>query len=67
LSAVDSSEQYWKSEELNFNTSEMGKKDFLNYRIADDRQKSSTALAVTNTGIIGSAALFGPYLRGDSH
>jgi hypothetical protein len=66
MSAIDSAENYWRAEELNFSTSDMDKKDFLNYRVLDDRQKSSSALSLSNTGIIGSAALFGPYLRGDA-
>ena len=63
--AVSSAEQYWRAEELNFNTSEMAKSEFLNYRIADDRQKAGHAVSMANTGVIGSTALFGAYLRGD--
>ena len=66
FSATSSSESYWKSEELNFQTSEMPKKDYLNYRVGDDRQKLSSGVAFANTGIIGSTALFGAYLRGDA-
>lgn len=65
FTAVDSAEQYWKTEELHFNTSEMPKKEFLNYRIADDRLSKSSAISLGNTAIIGSSALFGPLLRGD--
>lgn len=65
FSAIPSAEHFWRSEELNFDTSEMPKSEFLNYRIADDRQRVSSALSVTNTGLIGSTALFGAYLRGD--
>lgn len=66
VSAHSTSENYWKSEELNFHTSDMPKKDYLNYRVADDRQKMSSGVAFANTGIIGSTALFGAYLRGDA-
>jgi hypothetical protein len=65
FSAVSSAEQYWRAEELNFNTSEMPKSEFLNYRIADDRQKTGHGVSMVNTGVIGSTALFGAYLRGD--
>lgn len=65
FTAVDSAEQYWKTEELHFNTSEMPKKYFLNYRVADDRLSKSSAISLGNTAIIGSSALFGPFLRGD--
>ena len=66
ITAIPTSESFWKSEELNFSTSEMPKKDYLNYRVGDDRQKLSTGVAFANTGIIGSTALFGSYLRGDA-
>ena len=66
FTAVSSAEQFWKTEELHFNTSEMPKKEFLNYRIADDRLSKSSAVSMANTGIIGASALFGPILRGDA-
>jgi hypothetical protein len=66
FTAVRSAEMFWKTEELHFNTAEMNKKDYINYRIGDDRLKMSSGVAVANTAIIGSSALFGPLLRGDS-
>jgi len=65
FSATSSAESFWKSEELNFHTSDMPKRDYLNYRVADDRLKVSSGVALTNTALIGSTALFGSYLRGD--
>lgn len=58
--------KHWESEVIHFNSSEMNKSDFLNYRRNDDRQQSSGSISLANTGIIGSAALFGPFLRADN-
>lgn len=65
FSAIASAEKYWKTEELNFNTSTMEKKDYLNYRVVDDRLATSSAVSLVGTGFIGSSALFGPFLRAD--
>ena len=66
LTAVNSAENYWKTEELLFNTSEMPKKDFLNYRVADDRLAKSSEVSLLGTTFIGSTSLFGPFLRADN-
>jgi hypothetical protein len=49
-----------------FNTSDMPKKEFLNYRVADDRLVRSSETSLLGTTFIGSTALFGPFLRGDN-
>jgi hypothetical protein len=66
FTAVESAERYWKTEELMFNTSDMPKKEFLNYRVADDRLVRSSETSLLGTTFIGSTALFGPFLRGDN-
>lgn len=66
FTAVESAERYWKTEELMFNTSDMPKKEFLNYRVADDRLAKSSEASLLGTTFIGSTALFGPFLRADA-
>jgi hypothetical protein len=66
LTAVQSAERYWKTEELMFNTSDMPKKEFLNYRVADDRLARSSDTSLLGTTFIGSTTLFGPFLRADN-
>lgn len=65
VTAVKSAENFWKSEELHFNTSEMPKSEFLTLRVGSDRVDKSSAVSIGNTAIIGASALFGPLLRGD--
>jgi hypothetical protein len=64
LTGVASSKAFWEKEVLNFDTSAMNKKDFLNYRAADARQNTQSAVAVTNTGLIGATSILGPFARG---
>jgi len=66
LNAESQAESFWKMEELDFKTSDMPKRDYLVYRVADDRLKTSSAVSLVGTGFIGSTSLFGPYLRADS-
>lgn len=66
MTAVKDAENFWRMEELDFKTSEMPKRDFLVYRVADDRLKTSSAISLLGTTFIGSTSLFGPYLRADS-
>jgi hypothetical protein len=66
FNAVQAAEEYWKTEELLFNTSEMAEKDFLNYRVADDRLAKSSDVSLLGTTFIGSTSLFGPFLRADN-
>lgn len=66
LSAVAAAESYWRAEELHFATSEMAKKDYLAYRVVDDRLKTSSGVALAGTSFIGATSLFGPFLRADN-
>jgi hypothetical protein len=66
LTAVNSAETYWKTEELHFNTAEMNKKEYITHRAGDDRLGRSSGVSIANTAAIASSALFGPLLRGDS-
>jgi len=66
FSAIKQAEDFWRTEELDFRTSDMPKRDYLVYRVADDRLKTSSAVSLVGTGFIGSTALFGPFLRADS-
>lgn len=64
-SAAGAAEAAWRTEELHFATSDMPKKEYLEYRALDDRLKVSTATSLAGTGLIGTTALFGPFLRAD--
>lgn len=67
FTAISSSEDFWKTEELDFKTSDMQKRDYLTYRSSDDKLRTSSAVSLLGTGFIGSTSLFGPYLRADSN
>jgi hypothetical protein len=64
FTAVHTSRAFWESEVLNFDTSDMNKNAYLNYRAADARQNTQSAVAVTNTAIIGATSILGPFARG---
>ena len=64
FTAVSHSRAFWERESLNFDTSDMNKNAFLNYRAADNRQNVQSAVAVTNTGLIAATSILGPFARG---
>ena len=63
--AIPNAIEFWETENLKFNSSEMVKKDFLSYTGFDDRQRLSSNTAIVNTGLIVAISLFGAFLRGD--
>lgn len=66
FTAVSAAKQFWMSENLFFETSDMPKKEFLQYRVGDDRAHYSSTVAAAGTAFIGNTALFGPFLRADN-
>jgi hypothetical protein len=66
LTALDTAEQYWATEQLNFETTGMNKEAFLNYRIPDDRLITSTGSSLIGTSGIVGAAILGPWARADN-
>lgn len=66
FTAMDHAEHYWKSEQLNFETTGMSKESFLNYRVPDDRLVTSTGSSLLGTSAIVGAAILGPWARADN-
>ena len=63
--AQSSSKDLLDTEKILFTESGMKKADFINFRAGEDRAKVSGLVAISGALFIGSAALFGPFLRGD--
>jgi len=55
----------YDSEMLEMQLSGMSKKDFLNYKIGDDRSKLGFAASATSAGVLAGTNILGPFLRGD--
>lgn len=50
---------------IEFQLSGMSKKDFLNYKVGDDRASKAFAASATSAGILSGTNLLGPFLRAD--
>lgn len=55
----------FRSEELEYALSEMGKKEYLQYRANDDRAAKSLLGTATSSSVLATANILGPFLRGD--
>jgi len=55
----------WKAEELEFSLSGMPKKEYLQYRIGDDRANKSFLGTATSAGILAGTNILGPTIRAD--
>lgn len=55
----------WKAEELEYSLSNMPKKEYLQYRVGDDRTNKSFFGTATSAAIISGTNLLGPYIRAD--
>ena len=64
-SQVSYAEQDLQTEELYKQLSGMSKKDFLNYRVGDDRANKSFAASAMSSSILASSSIMGPFLRSD--
>jgi len=53
------------TERIEQQLSGMSKKDYLNYKIGDDRATRSFMASATSAGILASSGILGPFLRGD--
>jgi len=53
------------SERIEYQLSGMSKKDYLNYKIGDDRAAKSFAATATSAGLLSGTNILGPFLRGD--
>jgi hypothetical protein len=55
----------YDTEVISHKLSGMSKKDFLNYRVGDDRTARSAAAGATSAGVLAGSNLLGPFLRAD--
>jgi hypothetical protein len=55
----------WQSEQLEFGLSDMSKKEYLNFKVGDDRTRTNFLASATSASILTGSALLGPFLRGD--
>lgn len=55
----------YDTEVISHKLSGMSKKDYLNYRVGDDRTMRSAAASATSAGVLAGSTLLGPFLRAD--
>ena len=55
-----------ESEKLEYQLSGMTKKEYINFKVGDDRLKSSFAGSVFTTGLLSGASVLGPFIRNDA-
>lgn len=53
------------TEQVEFNLSGMSKRDYLNYKIGDDRTSKSFIGTATSAGLLSGTSLLAPFLRAD--
>lgn len=53
------------TEQIEYDLSTMSKKDYLNYKIGDDRTAKSVAASATSAGVLSGSNILGPFLRAD--
>lgn len=54
------------TDNIELQLSGMSKKDYLNYKIGDDRTNTSFAASATSAGTLAGSNLLGPFLRADA-
>lgn len=65
LGSWNSEDLQWKAEELEYNLSGMPKKEYLQYRVGDDRANKSYLGTATSAAILATTNILGPTLRAD--
>jgi hypothetical protein len=60
-----SADTLWETEKLEFSLSDMSKKEYLNFKVGDDRTQTNFLASATSATILTGSALLGPFLRGD--
>jgi hypothetical protein len=53
------------AEQMEYTLSGMSKKDYINYKVGDDRTSKSFAATATSAGLLSGTNILGPFLRGD--
>jgi hypothetical protein len=55
----------YDTEVISHKLSGMSKKDYLNYKVGDDRTSRSAYAGATSAGVLAGSNLLGPFLRAD--
>ena len=63
--AIPEAEKLWNTEKLNLQASKMELKDYINFRVGDERAKQGAGFNFVNTSILAGSSLFGKWLRGE--
>jgi len=53
------------TDSIEYQLSGMSKKDYLNYKVGDDRTNTSFAASAMSSGVLSGANILGPFLRAD--
>lgn len=65
LSTLNYDAKVFAAEQMEFQLSQMPKKEYLQYRVGDDRANTSFLGTATSAGILSGTSLLGPFLRAD--
>jgi Ca2+/Na+ antiporter len=66
VSLSRSLQKSFATENIEYQLSGMSKRDYLNYKIGDDRAAKGFAGSATSAGILASSGLLGPFIRADT-
>jgi hypothetical protein len=58
-------QQLHDAEQMELKLGEMSKKEYINYKIGDDRTSRSLVGSTTSALILSGSNILGPFLRGD--
>jgi hypothetical protein len=64
-SIYQAAQMQYETDKIEFGLSDMSKKEFLNFKVGDDRTNTNFLASVTSSSILTASALLGPFLRGD--
>jgi FtsH-binding integral membrane protein len=62
---AQSLKQSWRNESIEHKLSGMNKKDFLGYKIGDDRASKSLGATALSSAVLSGSSILGPFLRAD--
>lgn len=65
MTQMSSTDLAWNTEKLEFSLSDMNKKEYLNFKVGDDRTNKNFLASLTSASILSGSALLGPFLRAD--
>lgn len=64
--AYSNSIQQFNTDSIELQLSGMTKKDYLNYKVGDDRAAMGFAASATSAGMLSGSNILGPFLRADN-